>query len=44
MVLNDAKIYFAEGAVESAAFTTENVLARVAAFVKDAEKEKFETA
>ena len=32
MVLNDAKIYFAEGAVESAAFTTENVLARVAAF------------
>lgn len=32
MVLNDAKIYFAEGPVTTASFTKANVLARVAAF------------
>ena len=32
MVLNDAVIYFAEGSVETASFTTENILARVAAY------------
>ena len=32
MVLNDAKIYFAEGAVDVAEFTTANILARVAAY------------
>lgn len=32
MVLNDAKIYYAEGSADSAKFTTDNVLARVAAY------------
>ena len=32
MVLNDAKIYFAEGPVTTASFTKANVLSRVAAF------------
>ena len=32
MVLNDAKIYFAEGPIDTASFTKANVLARVAAF------------
>ena len=32
MVLNDAKIYFAEGTADTAVFTSENILARVAAY------------
>lgn len=32
MVLNDAKIYFAEGQADTATFTVSNILARVAAY------------